>query len=83
MLELAELDGEIHLLQNEFNQLSRQFWVSKADIVRNKYDLSASRYRQIERDEVYLPKPSVTLERLKQLEQLISTNIAELEELAT
>ena len=35
----------------------------------NKYDLSASRYRQVDADAVYHEKPSVTLERLARLEE--------------
>jgi type I restriction enzyme M protein len=39
----------------------------------NKYDLSASRYRQIEEDEMFYEKPDVTLERLRQLEQAMGS----------
>ena len=35
----------------------------------NKYDLSASRYRQIEQDEIYYEKPALTLQRLKMLNE--------------
>ena len=34
----------------------------------NKYDLSASRYRQVEQDEEFYEQPHVTLKRLRQLE---------------
>ncbi|MBY0405890.1 MAG: N-6 DNA methylase [Cyanobacteria bacterium] len=78
---LKNLDERIHELQHEFNQLSRQFWVTKADIQGNKYDLSASRYRQIEQDETYYPEPQVTLKRMGQLEDAINKQIQELEAL--
>lgn len=68
---LKELDESIHKLQHEFNQLSRQFWVAKDQIKANKYDLSASRYRQVEQDETYYPEPKVTLERMVRLESTI------------
>ena len=50
---LAEEKKIIAPLQNEIDQLSRQFWVRKDRVQRNKYDLSASRYRMIEADEAY------------------------------
>jgi type I restriction enzyme M protein len=78
---LKQLDVTIHTLQHEFNQLSRQFWVTKDQIKGNKYDLSASRYRQIEQDETYYPKPKVTLERMALLENVITNSIKELEAL--
>jgi type I restriction enzyme M protein len=37
--------------------------VTKEQVKANKYDLSASRYRQVDADAVYHEKPSVTLER--------------------
>ncbi len=78
---LVALEGRIAPLQAEIAQLSRQFWVSKAQVKANKYDLSASRYRQVEADEVYYEKPEVTLERLVRLEQVMKEEIKELGEL--
>ena len=51
--ELAELRSRVTPLQTEINQLTRQFWVTKDLVKANKYDLSASRYRQIELDEEF------------------------------
>ncbi len=65
-------------LQNEINQLNRQFWVSKDQVKANKYDLSASRYRQIEQDEVFSEKPEVTLKRLATLESHMTAAIADI-----
>ncbi len=67
--ELAELQAKIRPLQQEINQLGRQFWVNKDQVKANNYDLSASRYRQVEQDEVFYEKPEVTLGRLTSLEQ--------------
>ena len=75
---LAELDTRIAPLQAEIEQLSRQFWVTKAQVKANKYDLSASRYRQVEADDGYYERPEVTLERLAQLEQVMANEIGEL-----
>lgn len=77
--ELTELQSRITPLQNEINQLTRQFWVAKEQVAANKYDLSASRYRQVEQDEVFYERPTITLERMRQLEQAAETHVAELE----
>jgi type I restriction enzyme M protein len=68
-------------LQAEINQLNRQFWVTKARVKANKYDLSASRYRQIEQDEPFYELPQVTMERLLKLEYVMATEVRELEAL--
>jgi type I restriction enzyme M protein len=67
--ELAELQTRIAPLQKEINQLTRQFWVAKDQVVAQNYDLSASRYRQIEQDEVFYETPAVTIGRLQALEK--------------
>src|SRR5882672_8074812 len=63
--ELTTLQAHITPLQTEINQLGRQFWVTKDQVKANNYDLSASRYRQIEQDEMFYEKPAVTLDRLR------------------
>ncbi len=77
-----ELLSNIHSLisapQSELDRLTRQFWVTKEQVKVNKYDLSASRYRQVDADAVYHEKPSVTLERLARLEQVMLDEIREL-----
>jgi type I restriction enzyme M protein len=67
--ELAELQAKAAPLEAEVNQLGRQFWVSKDQVKGSNYDLSASRYREIEQDDSYYEKPKVTLDRLRQLEK--------------
>ncbi len=79
--KLAGLEAEIHPLQNEFNQLSRQFCVTKAQVAANKYDLSASRYRPMEQDDVYYDAPQVTLSRLLELEKVMASEVCALEAL--
>ena len=76
--ELATLEAEIAPLQIEIDQLSRQFLVTKAKVVANKYDLSASRYREVEQDETYYEKPQVTIERLLILEREMHSTLQEL-----
>jgi len=77
--QLKALNEQIQPLQNEFNRLSRQFWVSKQQVKSNKYDLSASRYRQIEQDPVYYERARVTMERLLKLEHFMGDEVRELE----
>jgi type I restriction enzyme M protein len=75
---LAQLHEQMAPLQAEINQLNRQFWVAKAQVKANKYDLSASRYRQIEQDEPYYESPQVTMERLLKLDHVMETEVQEL-----
>lgn len=75
---LDEIHSQIAPLQNEINQLTRHFWVTKEQLTANKYDLSASRYRMIEQDEAYFEKPEITVERLLKLEQAMSKEIRDL-----
>jgi type I restriction enzyme M protein len=65
--ELAELEARIAPLQKEADQLTRQFWVTKDQVKANNYELTASRYRQLDHDDAYYEKPEVTLDRLDAL----------------
>ncbi|MDH4138716.1 MAG: N-6 DNA methylase, partial [Anaerolineae bacterium] len=78
---LANLEALIAPLQAQINQLTRQFWVTKKQVKANNYDLSASRYRQVEQDEAYYEKTQVTLERLLELERVMGEEVQELKEL--
>lgn len=79
--KLTKLEEQIAPLRAEIDQLNRQFWVEKKQVKANKYDLSASRYRQVEQDEVYYESPTVTMERLLKLEHVMAAEVAELEKL--
>lgn len=79
--ELAELEANIAPWQRQLDQLTRQFWVSKKEVVANKYDLSASRYRKLEPDGVYYEKSDITLKRLLALEQVMAQEVRDLEKL--
>ena len=79
--KLATLEAQIAPLRAEIYQLTRQFWVTKAQVKANKYDLSASRYRQVEPDEQYYEAPQVTMDRLLKLEHVMAAEVAELEKL--
>ena len=64
---LAKLEEQIAPIQKEIDQLGNQFWVTKEEVTKNKYDLSASRYRKVEPDETFYEEPEVTLDRIQQL----------------
>ena len=78
---LSNIDSRISLPQAELDRLTRQFWVTKEQVKANKYDLSASRYRQVDADLAYHEKPSVTLERLARLESVMMSEIEELKKM--
>ena len=77
--KLEKLHEQIAPLQNEINQLNRQFWISKDKVKANKYDLSASRYRQIEQDEAFYDEPAVTVDRLSKLEAVMIDRLRSIE----
>lgn len=80
-IELADLEERIEPLQSELNQLTRQFWVPKHQILPPTYDFSASKYRVTEFDEPYYEAPAVTLGRLHDLEAVTQRRIAELQKM--
>lgn len=77
--ELTELQKRIQPLEDEINQLTRQFWVTKQQVAAQNYDLSASRYREVEHEETFYEEPSVTLERMRQLEKAAEQTVRILE----
>ncbi len=46
----------------------------------NKYDLSASRYHTVDREEVSYEEPPVTIERIRTLERAIGDGMARIQE---
>jgi type I restriction enzyme M protein len=77
--KLVSLHEHLYPLQTEINQLTRQFWVSRDQVKANKYDFSTSRYRQVERDEHFYEETHITLQRLRQLEAVETTEITMLQ----
>jgi type I restriction enzyme M protein len=57
------------------------FYVPIAEIKENNFDLSISRYKEIEHEEVHYEKPEVILDQIDALEDQIKKNVAELGEL--
>ena len=79
---LSALNAESAPLQAELDQLNRQFWVTKKQVKEHRYDLSASRYRQVAQDVVYYEDPQVTLERLQRLEQIMAEEVMVLRQMS-
>ena len=52
-----------------------------SEIKENGYDLSISKYREIEYEEVEYEKPEVILDKIDALEDQIKANVAELRKL--
>ncbi|MCG7995582.1 MAG: type I restriction-modification system subunit M [Candidatus Thiodiazotropha taylori] len=57
------------------------FWVSKEELIANKFDLSVSRYKEVVYEEEQYEPPKVILKRLKKLESDILNELKELEAL--
>ena len=78
--ELEQLLEEIQPIKREINDLTKQFWVSKKEVQANNYDLSASRYREVDQDPVFYEDPEVTIERMMTLEQTIAEGMQRIQE---
>jgi type I restriction enzyme M protein len=80
-VELSELQTRIAPIEAEINQLNRQFWVDKKSIAANKYDLSASRYREVEHEKAFREKPTTTIKQLEALQKHADQKLVQLEKL--
>jgi len=67
------LDGE-----KERKRTDQSFYVSKAEILANDYDLSINRYKEVMYEKVEYDPPKVILERLEKLQQDIADKMREL-----
>ncbi|MBN2384607.1 SAM-dependent DNA methyltransferase [bacterium] len=65
----------------ERKRTDRSFFVPKAEIAGNDYDLSINRYKEVEYEAVQYDPPKVILERLAKLEEEIAQGRKELEEM--
>ena len=79
--EMEMLQGQMAPLKGQLDRLGRQFWVSKKQVKANKYDLSASRYRNVQQDETFHEDAAVTVQRLRRLESVIEEQLLNIEEL--
>lgn len=65
-------------LEADRTRLQQSFFVPKADIVTNVYDLSINKYKEIEHQEVEYAKPEVILQQIEDLEVEILKGLQEL-----
>lgn len=57
------------------------FWTDKAEIIENGYDLSISKYKKSEYEQIKYEKPEIIMAKVEELENEILVDIAELKEL--
>jgi type I restriction enzyme M protein len=67
--------------ENPIDRKGKCFFVPCSEIKENGYDLSISKYKEIEYEEVQYEKPEVILDQIEALEDQIKENIAELRKL--
>ncbi|WP_277876061.1 class I SAM-dependent DNA methyltransferase [Trichocoleus sp. FACHB-262] len=67
--------------EQETDRTSKAFFVPKAEIAANNYDLSINRYKEVEYEEVEYEPPKVILQKLRSLEDEIRADLDELERL--
>lgn len=65
--------------KKDIDRKDKAFFVPKAEIAENKYDLSLNRYKEIIHEEVKYAPPKKILGRLKKLEEEIASDLEELE----
>ena len=65
--------------KRDTDRTDKAFFVPKAEIEKNKYDLSINRYKEIVHEEVEYDPPKTILKRLKKMEAEIAKDLEELE----
>ena len=79
--DIPDIISRYHNLENEKDRkrIEKSFFVPKEEIVKNDYDLSINRYKEIEYDEVEYEAPKVIIQRIKELEQQILDGLNDIE----
>ncbi len=67
--------------KNPVDRKEKCFFVPVSEIKDNGYDLSISKYKEIEYEEVVYEKPEVIMEKIESIEDKIKANIHELKEM--
>ncbi len=67
--------------ENPADRKGKCFFVPVSEIKENGYDLSISKYKEIEYEEVAYEKPEIIMEKIEGLENKIKANIEELREM--
>lgn len=79
--DIPDIISRYHNLENEKDRkrTEKSFFVPKEEIVKNDYDLSINRYKEIEYDEAEYEAPKVIIQRIKELEQQILDGLNDIE----
>jgi type I restriction enzyme M protein len=79
--DIPDIINRYHNLENDNDRkrTEKSFFVSKEEIIKNDYDLSINRYKEIEYDEVEYEAPKVIIQRIKELEQQILDGLNDIE----
>lgn len=67
--------------ENDRKRTDQSFFVDKAEIVKNNYDLSINKYKEIEYEKIEYPPTEEILADIEKLNQEIVDNLAELKKL--
>ena len=78
--DIKDIIARFHNLEGEKDRkrTEQSFFVSKEEIVKNDYDLSINRYKEIEYDEVEYEEPVVILEKIQEKEENINSCLIDL-----
>jgi len=81
--DIPDIIARFNNLQAEAGRTrqDQSFFVPKAELVENDYDLSINKYKQVDRVKVVFEKPEVILARIKSLQSEIDMAITEYESL--
>lgn len=81
--DIPDIIARFHNLEAEADRTrqDQSFFVPKAEIVENDYDLSINKYKQVERVKVEFEHPEVILGRIKTLQEEIDKAISNFESL--
>ena len=77
----AEQTEGVIFNESENPRTAQSFFVDKADIVANDYDLSINKYKEVEYTPVEYPSTAEIMADLHELEMEITRGLAELEEM--
>ncbi len=79
--DIPDIVNRFHHLENETNRAKTEqsFFVDKADLAANDYDLSINRYKEIIYEKVEYEKPKVILGKIKSLLTQINEKTAQLD----
>ncbi|NCB41035.1 MAG: SAM-dependent DNA methyltransferase [Clostridia bacterium] len=79
--DIPDIISRYHNLKDEKDRkrTEKSFFVSKEEIIKNDYDLSISRYKEIEYEKVKYEAPKVIIQKIKELEHRILDGLNDLE----